>query len=66
MEETGRTAGTSTDRTVENMVAAAAHIEGQVAHVIKMNNDRGRATTAEEVLQTITLARATYETMLPQ
>lgn len=54
------------DRTVENMVAAAKHIEDQVAHVIKMNNQRGVETNSAEIMQTITIARATYETMLPK
>lgn len=64
MNETGQRYEAPADRTVENMVAAAKHIEDQVAYLIQANNDRGRTTEASEIQQTIAIARATYETML--
>ena len=48
------------------MLAAAMHIESQVAQVIEANAKRGKETSAKEVLQTISIARATYETMVPK
>lgn len=66
MTQTGQQYEAPADRTVENMLAAAVHIEDQVEQLISVNNERGRTTEAAEIQQTIAIARATYEMLLPK
>jgi len=68
MNETGQPARYTepVDRTVENMIAAAAHIRDAVTDLVESRRDHGGSATGDEIVALIETIRATYETMIPK